>query len=98
MVEGYLRAAYQNQQRGMAQLIADDAKRAGANRHDQVQAVIAGISWANTVDNYTYFGLNKQSNSSIRHIRESITAISDVLVSTGRLEGSHQWQARNPVL
>ena len=87
VVEGYLRAAYQNQQRGMAQLIADDAKRSGAPIDDeQVQAVINGISWANTVDNYVYFGLNKQSNSSIRHIRDSITAISDVLVSTGRLD------------
>ena len=36
------------------------------------------------MDNYAYFGLHK--GSGIRHIRDSITAINDVLLSTNRLK------------
>ena len=92
VVQGYLRAAYQHQQKGMAQLIGDDAKRLGTPLDsDQLTAVIDGISWANTVDNYAYFGLQPASgrgetSGSIRHIRDSITAINDVLLSTDRLK------------
>lgn len=87
VIEGYLRAAYQNNQRGMDRLISEDAKRLGAPLEtNQVEAVLRGISWANTIDNFTYFGLAKNENQSARHIRESISAISDVLVSTGRLD------------
>ena len=98
VVEGYLRTAYQHQRQGMQQLIADDAKRLGSPLDDsQVQAVMDGISWANTVDNYAYFGLGSSAvsgpsasgsspNASIRHIRDSILAINDVLLSTERLK------------
>ena len=89
VVASYLRAtySYHSKNNGMNMLLSEDARRSGTPLEaDQVQAIKNGIAWANTLDNYHYFNLADSENSAIQPINASITAITDVLVNTGRLE------------
>ena len=89
VLESYLRTAYAHQQQtnGYQKLVQEDAERSAAPLSaEQAQAIVNGIAWANTLDNYTYFGLEQQASSAIRHIEDSIRVISDVLVATGRVD------------
>jgi outer membrane protein OmpA-like peptidoglycan-associated protein/ABC-type nitrate/sulfonate/bicarbonate transport system substrate-binding protein len=88
LVTSYLRATYhyQSQREGMQRLLTEDARRSGAPLEaSEVKALQDGIAWANTLDNYHYMDLLSQKNDAIKPIAESITAITDVLVNTGRL-------------
>ncbi len=75
--EAYLRSAYSYGNSGMVELIAKDA---GLNK-DQAQKVTDGIKWANTMENFAYFGLVTGG----QHIEDIIINITDVLVATGAL-------------
>ncbi len=75
--EAYLRSAYSYGNSGMAELIAKDA---GLNKI-QAQQVTDGIKWANTMENFAYFGLVTGG----QHIEDIIINITDVLVATGAL-------------
>ena len=75
--EAYLRTAYSYGQSGMAALIAKDANL----NLPQAQKIAKGIKWANTMENFAYFGLV----SGGQHIEDSIINITNVLVATGAL-------------
>lgn len=78
VVEAYLRAAYSyGQGSNMAELIAADANLSS----DQAKTIVSGIRWANTMENYAYFGLVTGG----QHIEDIIINITDVLVATGAL-------------
>lgn len=75
--EAYLRSAYSYGHSGMAELIAKDS---GLNK-TQAQQIVDGIKWANTMENFAYFGLVTGG----QHIEDIIINITDVLVATGAL-------------
>lgn len=75
--EAHLRSVYSYEQKGMLDLIADDANLGSA----QAQKVIDGIKWTNTMENYAHFGLVPGG----RHIEDIIVNITKVLSSTGAI-------------
>ncbi len=75
--EAYLRTAYSYGQSGMVELIAKDASL----NQGQAQKVADGIKWANTMENFAYFGLVTGG----QHIEDIIINITNVLVATGAL-------------
>ena len=75
--EAYLRSAYSYGQSGMAELIAKDASL----NQGQAQKIADGIKWANTMENFAYFGLVTGG----QHIEDIIINITNVLVATGAL-------------
>jgi len=79
--EAYLRSAYSYGQSGMTELIAKDA---GLN-NGQAKKVADGIKWANTMENFAYFGLVTGG----QHIEDIIINITNVLVATGALPESN---------
>ena len=90
VVEAYLRAAHSYAQKtdGMQNLVAEDAKRTGAESLDGAQAaqLVQGIEWKNTLENYAYFGLLPPSEAGAhQHLEEVIGNITEVLLKTGAL-------------
>ncbi len=86
--EAYLRASYSYGQSGMAELIVLDSGDGDDKLSDsQAQKIAGGIKWANTNENYAYFGLVTGN----KHLEDIIINITDVLVATGALP------AQNPV-
>ena len=78
VVEAYLRSTYSYGQSGMAELIAKDASL----NQGQAERIARGIKWANTMENFAYFGLVTGGG---QHIEDIIINITNVLVATGAL-------------
>ncbi|MHC5053981.1 MAG: phosphate ABC transporter substrate-binding/OmpA family protein [Planctomycetota bacterium] len=91
VVEAYMRAAYSHDRRqgGMAALVLEDSKAAGANGLDQTQAarLVERIQWMNTLENYAHFGLMRDAEPrGVQHLEDMITKITGVLVKTGAMK------------
>lgn len=81
VLESYFRANY-NQRPKMPELVAQDAASSGTTlTPDQVKAVVDGIRWRNTQENYAHFGIT--SNPGYQHIDDMILNILNVLTKTG---------------
>ena len=91
VVEAYLRATYTYSQSPgkMAELVQEDTEKNGSTglSESQIQEMIDGIEWKNTLENYAYFGLVPQGNGKgSQHLEEIFANISDVLVRTGAMD------------
>ena len=65
----------------MTQLVLDDAKQQGTPvSNKQAEALVAGIWWKNTQENYCHFGLKR---GNVQHIEDIIVNITRVLIKTG---------------
>ena len=87
VVEAMLRAQYaaSKSDAGMVELVMQDAKSTGQSlKPAQAQAIVDGIRWRNTLENYAHFGIVPETPG-ILHLEDSITNISGVLVRTGGL-------------
>ncbi|MDG1892892.1 MAG: OmpA family protein [Verrucomicrobiota bacterium] len=85
--EGYFRALFHHQKStdGMKDLVAEDAKRTSSEQLDSTlaQAVVEGIQWKNTIDNYAHFGLTDGNHTDTHpHIEDMISSIVEVLLKT----------------
>lgn len=90
LVEDYLRAtfSFEHRQGGLTELVNEDLKVTGSAGLGaaQVEALVKGIEWKNTLENYAYFGLLPREGSGGPQLLEDMIAnISQVLVSTGAL-------------
>ncbi len=89
VVRGYLSALYAH--RGadkLAQLVIDDARKAGGERlaDESARALVSGIRWKNTLENYAHFGLlPAERTRGLPHIEDMILRITRVLLKTGAL-------------
>ncbi len=79
--------SYASQSGGLVRLVRDDAEAGGEPLTDaQARAVVDGIRWRNTLENYAHFGLvPRQQSQGVLHLEDSISNISGVLVRTGAL-------------
>ena len=85
--EGYFRALYQyqNQEKGLENLMISDASQLNADKLDPdlAKAVVSGIQWKNTMDNYAHFGLKDGAPNEVHgHLEDMIANIVDVLIKT----------------
>lgn len=76
----------------MAELIMRDAQRFGKSlTRAQADKIVSGILWANTMENYAFFGLlSREQSRGLPHMRLMIDQIGKFLVKTDKL-------AKNPV-
>ena len=83
VVECYYRAAYQHRS-DMIDLVLADARSLGQSLSpSQAKNLVEGVWWKNTQENFAHFGL--MENTSLQHIEDIISNISDVLVSTSAI-------------
>ncbi len=90
VVQAMLRAHYAAAQTptGMVDLVISDAKNGGEPlSKPQAEAIVAGIRWRNTLENYAHFGIVAETPG-ILNLEDSIVNISDVLVRTGGLSSN----------
>ncbi|MCP4645448.1 MAG: OmpA family protein [bacterium] len=92
VVETYLRVLYSHTQQpgGLGDLVMRDARETGAERlsKEQAQALVDGVHWKNTMENYAHFGLLPEAQAgSILHLEDIIANIAQVLVQTDALTG-----------
>jgi outer membrane protein OmpA-like peptidoglycan-associated protein len=85
--EGYFRALYQyqNMENGLQNLVITDANRLNAEKLDTdlADAVVKGIHWKNTMDNYAHFGIARETRQdSTPHLEDMIGNIVEVLLKT----------------
>lgn len=65
----------------MMDLVIEDAKQQGTPvSPKQAEALVSGIWWKNTQENYCHFGLKR---GNVQHIEDIITNITRVLIKTG---------------
>jgi flagellar motor protein MotB len=68
----------------MQTLIAADAQKAGTPLNEkQIERLVNGIWWKNTIENYAQMGLN--NDRPLQHVEDMITNITNVLVTTGAI-------------
>lgn len=86
VLESTLRTIHAAEQQpgGMVAMVQADAKAQGEKLSDkQASAVVQGIRWRNTLENYTQFGLVEGAEAAgILHMEDAIANIADVLVRT----------------
>ncbi len=77
---------------GLNELVMRDASGFGKTlTRAQADKIVSGILWANTMENYAFFGLlSREQSQGLPHIRLMIDQIAKFLVKTGKL-------ASNPV-
>lgn len=85
--EGYFRSLYQyqNKENGLQNLVITDAKQLDAEKLDTdlANAVVKGIHWKNTMDNYAHFGIGQSARAdSHSHLEDIIGNIVEVLLKT----------------
>ncbi len=85
--EGYFRALfhYQNESNGLQKLITQDANLLDTEKLDSslADAVVKGIQWKNTIDNYAHFGLEGGASSQTHpYLEDMIGNIMGVLMKT----------------
>ena len=86
VVEAYSRAAYhyQNDANGFAGLVRSDDPRLET---DEAKAVVDGIQWKNTLENYAHFGLvGGAAAGDLLTMEDMINNIMDILLKTQALE------------
>jgi ABC-type nitrate/sulfonate/bicarbonate transport system substrate-binding protein len=84
VLEAHLRSLshYEND---LVSMVMDDAEAVGDDLdRKSAKAVVDGIHWRNTLDNYTHFGLAPKAPG-VLHLEDAIANISSVLVRTGKL-------------
>ncbi|MBO61482.1 MAG: hypothetical protein CMO63_05880 [Verrucomicrobiales bacterium] len=86
VIEAYSRAAYhyQNDANGFAGLVrSDDPSLSG----DEAKAIVDGIQWKNTLENYAHFGLvDGAAAGGLLTVEDMINNITDILLKTSALE------------
>ena len=86
VIEAYSRAAYhyQNDANGFAGLVrSDDPSLSG----DEAKAVVDGIQWKNTLENYAHFGLvGGAAAGDLLTMEDMINNITDILLKTQALD------------
>jgi len=88
VVEDYQKTLYSYQQgNGLADLVRSDAKKSGIKLTDkQVERIVGGIVWKNTLENYAHFGLlSGQESKGLENLEDIIANVSKVLVQTGSM-------------
>ena len=90
VVEGYFRTlySYQNKKNGVETLVSEDAQEMGMQTLNSTlaSAVVEGIHWKNTMDNYWHFGLEQGNTANAAtHLEDMISNIMDVLLKTGSI-------------
>jgi outer membrane protein OmpA-like peptidoglycan-associated protein/ABC-type nitrate/sulfonate/bicarbonate transport system substrate-binding protein len=91
IVEAYMRVAYSHarQKGGMAAIVLEDSKTAGADGLNKKQAatLVERIQWKNTLENYGHFGLMEDGEpGGGQHLEDMITNITAVLLKTSALK------------
>ncbi len=83
VMEAYFRAVYYYRD-SMEELVLKDAKAQGSPlSQDQAKAVVKGIRWKNTVENYAHFGLlGRDDAKGLDYMEDVIEKIMSVLVQT----------------
>ena len=101
IVETYLREAYAvSRRQGMADLVVEDARNLGLDDvgRKEARALVEGIAWRNTLENYLQFGLMDGGRSGgLPHIEDATRRILDVLLRTAAID-SNPWEGRLHVL
>lgn len=84
-VESYLRSVYAYRETSAMQtLISHDAQKAGQPlNQSQIERLVKGIWWKNTIENYAHMGLSQ--DKPLQHVEDMIVNITNVLVSTGAI-------------
>ena len=86
VIEAYSRAAYhyQNDANGFAGLVrSDDPSLSG----DEAKAIVDGIQWKNTLENYAHFGLvGGAAAGDLLTMEDMINNITDILLKTQALD------------
>lgn len=81
-VKCYFKCNY-NFRNKMTELVLDDAKNQGTPvSSKQAEALVSGIWWKNTQENYCHFGLKR---GNVQHIEDIIVNITRVLLKTGAI-------------
>lgn len=85
VLRAYFRALFQYREADeFAAMIAEDAKKSGATlSKEQVAALIEGIRWRTTQDNFTHFGIR---TGELQHIEDILLKITDVLKRTNAIQ------------
>lgn len=93
VVEAYFRALYaaDSQKGGMQEAVLGDSNKAGAEvlTKPQVERLVVGIQWKNTLENYAHFGLAGKSvaaSGGLWYIEDTIRNIVKVLRATKALD------------
>ena len=87
VVESYLRSLYHYEQQpgGLAALVAADAKAQGQSLTDaQAAAIVEGIRFRNTLENYVHFGVEPRQEG-VLHLEDAIGNIAGVLQRTNKV-------------
>lgn len=92
VIEEYLTASYQHRSGDMVKLVMEDAKALGEPlRRPQAEAIVNGIQWRNTLENFAYFGLlMRHESGGLPHIEDAIMNINDVLIDTGAVSDNNR--------
>tara|TARA_B100001778_G_scaffold330827_2_gene334050 strand:- start:15129 stop:16736 length:1608 start_codon:yes stop_codon:yes gene_type:complete len=94
VIEAYLSASYsyRSDPDGMVNLVMEDAKALGEPlRKPQAEAIVDGIIWRNTLENFAHFGLlQRHESGGIPHIEDAIVAVNDVLIQTGAVPDNNK--------
>ncbi|MBU1170661.1 MAG: OmpA family protein [Proteobacteria bacterium] len=90
VVASYLKSAfaYSQSDEDMEKLVMDDAGLTGAESMDKdtAKSMVERIEWKNTLENYSYFGLDGDASSKgALHMDDMVSNIRDVLFKTGIL-------------
>ena len=84
-VEAYFRAFHLHSQK-MTTLVSADAQKSGTPLSEkQITRLTNGIWWKNTSENYAHFGLN--NDRPLQHLEDMLQNVTNVLVSTGAIDG-----------
>lgn len=87
VVEAYLKTAhsYNDDRDGLIELVIKDAQATGESlTRDQAAAVVDGIRWKGTTENYGHFGLPTTATQ-VETLEDIIPKITKVLVQTGAM-------------
>lgn len=81
VLEAYLRARYSHSD-NLFNLVKEDSVKTNTPVSDnQIKAIVDGILWKNTKENYRHFGIEPPSRT--QHIEDMISNITKVLLKTG---------------
>lgn len=84
VLRAYFRALFEYRESDkLKALVRQDAKNGGTELSDaELDALIGGIRWRTTLDNFTYFGLR---DGALPHIEDILIRVNNVLQKTGGL-------------
>lgn len=87
VVTAYLKSAYMYSQKGLLELIRDDANAGGEPLTvEEAQQLAKGIQWKNTLENYAHFGITRgQEAGRLPDMEEIILKVERILYNTKAL-------------